>query len=67
MLQGFVTERDLLLAEESFPGIRRFYAELVEKPRTFLELMWRFACRCERAGTPASPVAMASSGVIRGR
>ncbi len=65
MLQGFVTERDLSLAEEAFPGIRRFYADLVEKPRTFLELVWRFACRCERTPQPAPLVAVARPGAGR--
>jgi hypothetical protein len=44
MLHGFITERDLAAIEEAFPGIWRFYSELTEKPCTFLELVWRFAC-----------------------
>jgi hypothetical protein len=39
---GFITERDLAQAEQSFPGIGHFFAALVDKPRTFLELVARF-------------------------
>jgi hypothetical protein len=39
---GFITERDLAHAEQSFPGIGRFFAAQAQKPRTFLELVARF-------------------------
>jgi hypothetical protein len=41
-VQGRITERELPLAEESFPGISRFYATLERKPMTFLQLVWAF-------------------------
>jgi hypothetical protein len=39
---GFITERELQEAEETFPGIVRFYESLGHKPRSFLELLSRF-------------------------
>ncbi len=39
---GFITERDFDAAEREFPGIQRLYECLVQKPRTFLELMWKY-------------------------
>jgi hypothetical protein len=44
-VQGRITERQLPLAERSFPGISRFYAELQDKPTTFLQLVWAFEGR----------------------
>jgi hypothetical protein len=41
-VQGRITERQLPLAERSFPGISRFYEELDDKPVTFLQLVWAF-------------------------
>jgi hypothetical protein len=41
-VQGRITERELPLAERSFPGISRFYAALEHKPATFLQLVWAF-------------------------
>jgi len=41
-VQGRITERQLPLAERSFPGISRFYAQLDDKPATFLQLVWAF-------------------------
>jgi hypothetical protein len=41
-VQGRITERQLPEAERSMPGITRFYAELDEKPATFLDLLWAF-------------------------
>ena len=45
VVQGRITERQLPLAERSFPGISRFYAELSDKPATFLQLLWAFEGR----------------------
>jgi hypothetical protein len=49
-VQGRITERQLPEAELSMPGITRFYAQLDEKPATFLDLLWAFegrtASRC---------------------
>ena len=36
---GFITERELGRAEETFPGIVQFLEALADKPRTFLELV----------------------------
>jgi hypothetical protein len=47
-VQGRITERQLPLAEKSFPGIGRFYRGLSRKPMTFLQLVWMF--EAERAG-----------------
>jgi len=44
-VQGRITEQQLPLAEESFPGISRFYAQLDDKPATFLQLVWAFEGR----------------------
>jgi hypothetical protein len=41
-VQGRITERELPLAERSFPGISRFYAQLDRKPATFLQLVWAY-------------------------
>jgi hypothetical protein len=51
-VQGRITERHLPQAEESSPGITRFYESLDEKPATFLDLLWAFesrAGRCNKA------------------
>jgi hypothetical protein len=47
-VQGRITERQLPLAERSFPGITRFYASLDQKPATFLQLVWAFEGRQQR-------------------
>ncbi len=44
-VQGRITERQLPLAERSFPGISRFYASLDDKPATFLQLLWAYEGR----------------------
>jgi hypothetical protein len=36
---GFITERELIEADEAFPGIKRFFESLRRKPRTFLNLV----------------------------
>jgi len=41
-MQGFITEADLAQADKVFPGIERFFATLVNKPATFLELLAEF-------------------------
>lgn len=46
-MQGRITETHLPMAEESFPGITRFYASLDEKPATFLQLVWAFEGRVQ--------------------
>jgi hypothetical protein len=47
-VQGRITERQLPQAEESSPGITRFYEGLDEKPATFLDLLWAFESRRTR-------------------
>jgi hypothetical protein len=44
---GVITERDLAEAEQEFPGIARYFDDLSDKPRTFLELVSRFEHWCE--------------------
>jgi len=44
-VQGRITESHLPQAEESSPGITRFYESLDEKPATFLDLLWAFESR----------------------
>jgi len=43
-LVGWVTENNFGEAEEVFPGIEVFFHSIPEqeRPRTFLELVWRF-------------------------
>ena len=41
-MQGLITERHFASAEKWFPGIRRFYDALTDKPLTFLELVWEY-------------------------
>jgi hypothetical protein len=45
-LRGLVTEADLPLAEEDWPGLREFFRRipLHQRPSTFLDLVWRFEC-----------------------
>ncbi len=52
-VQGRITERQLPMAEECFPGISRFYKSLDDKPQTFLQLLWAYQgqaapCRSRR-------------------
>lgn len=42
---GFITERELVQADEAFPGIKRFFEALSRKPRTFLNLVVLFQRR----------------------
>ena len=41
-MRGLITDINLEECDEEFPGIVRYYRELQDKPRTFLELVWRF-------------------------
>jgi hypothetical protein len=49
IMKGVITDQDLDQAEEEFPGIARFFANLIVKPRTFLELLAQFEHWCEPA------------------
>jgi hypothetical protein len=43
-LRGLITEADLPVAEQEWPGLRAFFAALpaTDRPATFLDLVWRF-------------------------
>jgi hypothetical protein len=60
-MRGLITEVHFDKAERLFPGIRRFYQSLAEKPATFLELLWKFQCRSERSPVEDTDSAAASS------
>jgi hypothetical protein len=47
-VRGRITDKQLPLAEESFPGIGRFYRDLAVKPATFLQLVWAYEGWLER-------------------
>jgi len=55
-VQGFITDANLELAEEEFPGIGDVYDRLAVKPRTFLQLVWLYLgpreLGCSAAGAP---------------
>jgi hypothetical protein len=57
MLRGMITEQDFEECECAFPGIARYYADLKDKPSTFLELVWAYLhreCTCVEAIPVAS-------------
>lgn len=39
---GCITEKNWDEMEKAFPGIYKYYRRLSRKPKTFLELQWRF-------------------------
>jgi hypothetical protein len=49
VILGVLTERDLPAAESEFPGISEFFVRCVNKPRTFLELVFAFVDAHEAA------------------
>jgi hypothetical protein len=51
-LRGLVTEADLPQAEQEWPGLRGFLDRIppAQRPRTFLDLVWRFECWRESIG-----------------
>jgi hypothetical protein len=51
---GRITERHLPMAERCYPGIRRFYAGMVETPATFLQLVWAFEAHRARPSAAAA-------------
>jgi len=53
-MRGRITEAELPLAEESFPGICQVYDELPDKPATFLQLLWIYEDLCECADALAA-------------
>lgn len=50
VMRGFITEIDFEKCDECFPGIVRYYRELKDKPKTFLELLWAYTHRAGVAG-----------------
>ncbi|HEY0710090.1 MAG TPA: hypothetical protein VGG33_24985 [Polyangia bacterium] len=46
-LEGFITDADLPAAECEWPGLQAFFLSLAtdDRPRTFLDLIWRFENR----------------------
>jgi hypothetical protein len=44
-MRGYITEMDFDECDEAFPGIVRYYRELKDKPKTFLELFWAYTHR----------------------
>ena len=62
-MRGFITEKDFEKVDECFPGIVRYYRELKDKPKTFLELLYSFThreCACPEPVKVAPPP---SSGI----
>ena len=60
MMCGMITEEDFEAVDQTFPGIVRYYLELKDKPRTFLELLWSFThhgCACQSSAGVATVVA----------
>ena len=45
VMRGYITETDFQECDEAFPGIVRYYRELKDKPKTFLELLWSYTHR----------------------
>jgi hypothetical protein len=59
-MRGIITEVDCEAIDQCFPGIMRYYRELKDKPKTFLELLWRYMERRSGA-TVAAPEATESA------
>ena len=51
-MQGRITEAELPLAEQSFPGISEMYANMQDKPATFLQLLWKYESEKRKAVKP---------------
>ena len=50
-LRGLITDADLALAEEEWPGLQEFLWDIpvAERPPTFLQLVWLFeSCHARR-------------------
>jgi hypothetical protein len=63
-LLGFITERNLDQAEESFPGIGIFYERCGRKPRTFLDLVWQFENALLASAEPCGQSIASQRGVV---
>jgi hypothetical protein len=62
-VRGRITERQLPLAEKSFPGIGRMYRGLEDKSLTFLQLVWMYEeAREKRQAPPRRRMAVAARG-----
>jgi hypothetical protein len=62
IVQGLITERHMQTAERCFPGIKRFYLQLVQKPSTFLELVWEYEKHLDRQSCTAQDTRRRASG-----
>jgi hypothetical protein len=54
-MRGCITEVDFEEADRCFPGIAKFYRDLMCKPATFLELVWAYLDAGVRYGDEAAP------------
>ena len=45
---GRITEKHLVEAEKTFPGIADMYQGLISKPATFLQLVWIYESNLAR-------------------
>ncbi len=54
-MSGFITERDFEAAEREFPGIQGLYDGLVQKPATFLDLVWKYQRMIDKAAGSSRP------------
>jgi hypothetical protein len=61
-LEGFITDADLPAAECEWPGLQAFFLSLAvdDRPRTFLDLIWRFENRESGASIEARVVITAA-------
>jgi hypothetical protein len=53
IVQGRITEEQLPMAEQCFPGICQVYEALSVKPTTFLQLLWIYEEICEKSAAMA--------------
>jgi hypothetical protein len=67
MMRGLITETDFAECDRAFPGIVHYYWQLHEKPRTFLELVWRYTQgRSDSALPPSASGCEPPHGLGRG-
>lgn len=62
---GYITEADLLQADAEFPGIASFFDSLMEKPRTFLDLVSLFDHWCDHVVTATGSLRSAARCEVR--
>lgn len=61
-MQGFIRDCHFDSAERCFPGIWRFYLTLVNKPATFLELVWEYERSVGRLATESTDLTCHAAG-----